>query len=413
MSSLRPGLTVRVYGETVGTLHRDRDGGTHFTPDSDWLGRDQKPPLGLAFLVDPAARIVRGGVPTWFDNLLPEKGSALREWICRQRNIRENDSGSLLQVLGRDLPGAVDLVGDTTETVDEQYTPQTDEHIRFSLAGIQLKFSMLLSGERFVLPARGQTGRWIVKIPGEKFADLPDVEAATMAWARSAGLAVPNFHILPIEAVHGASRELVGSPPKAFAIERFDRTPQERVHQEDFAQAFEIPSIHKYCDAGPRRTSYDGMARLVFDVCGEESLLDFTARVAFVIASGNGDAHLKNWSLQWGREHRPWLSPCYDQVATVSWPTLDGWEVPGGPTLALAFGKVRKYAYLDRAALRRFIERSKSTPDAEDRFMAALERIRSVWSSIATMAPDRMRRAIKEHWKRVPILSELGGLPED
>ncbi len=31
--------------------------------------------------------------------------------------------------------------------------------------------------------------------------------------------------------------------------------------------------------------------------CGEPVLWAFVDRIAFVVASGNGDAHLKNWAL--------------------------------------------------------------------------------------------------------------------
>jgi hypothetical protein len=120
---------------------------------------------------------------------LPEIGSALRQRICQERQIRETDSASLLQVVGHDLPGAVEVVGDIDSSGDDEFaTPIVSEKIRFSLAGMQLKFSMIQSGNRFALPASSDTGRWIVKLPGNQFPELPEVEAATMEWARLSGL---------------------------------------------------------------------------------------------------------------------------------------------------------------------------------------------------------------------------------
>src|SRR5690606_11742668 len=130
-------------------------------------------------------------------------GSALRQWVCRQRGIRDNDSGALLQVLGHDLPGAVELHGDVGEAIDGPPEDLPPDTIRFSLAGVQLKLSMLLLQDRFTLAARGETGRWIVKVPGERFPELPAIEAATMAWARAAGYPVPKFRKLPIESIEG------------------------------------------------------------------------------------------------------------------------------------------------------------------------------------------------------------------
>ena len=403
------GLEVRVAGRLVGVLSRLEGGGTRFTPDARWLGAGQHPPLGLAFLGDPKPRREVAAAPAWFENLLPERGSRLRGWISRQRRLQEGDSLSLLAALGKDLPGAVEILGESPgagfeETLPEQGGPL----LRFSLAGVQLKLSMLLSGDRFVFPVRGETGDWIVKVPGERFPELPEVEAATMSWARAAGLRTPDFHVLPIENVHGVEPELLGAPPKAFAIRRFDRGEAGRVHQEDFAQALDFRPEQKYGDGNPG-TSYDRVARLVQDVCLEAELQEFTRRLAFVVASGNDDAHLKNWSFQWGHAHRPWLSPCYDLVASISWPDF-GWRREGGPTLALRLGREEKFARLTRPCLERFAQRARFR-DGVELFMEGLERARLAWPAAAERAPARMREAVEEHWRRVPLLREAGPLP--
>jgi serine/threonine-protein kinase HipA len=314
----------------------------------------------------------------------------------------------LLAEVGRDLPGAVEVTGalEGTDVVEAQTSPVAGE-LRFSLAGIQLKLSMLLTGERFAFPARGQTGRWIVKIPGRTFVDLPEVEAATMSWARAAGLETPRFHVLPVEKLEGVDPAVLGDPGKAFAIERFDRTSSGRVHQEDFAQALGVLPRDKY--GPPAGVSYDGLARLVRDAAGADAQGSFIDRVAFVVASGNDDAHLKNWSFQWGHDHRPWLSPCYDMVSTITWASLFG-RKGSDATLALPLGRTRRYVEIDRARIARFAARARST-GGEERFMTALERVRSAWSSIADRAPEAMRKAVGAHWRAVPILRDVGALP--
>jgi serine/threonine-protein kinase HipA len=406
----RLALEVRVYGELVGHLHRDREARTRFSPDASWLSRGQRPPLGLALLAQPGPRLAGTGLPLWFDNLLPELGSALRGRICRQLNLRESDAPALLRAVGHDLPGAVEVSGDADEDESSNSEPVPEGRLRFSLAGMQLKLSMLRSDDRFALPARGQTGRWIVKIAGERLPELVEVEGATMAWARRAGFSVPRHQVLPAEALIGVDRTLIGQAPSVFAIERFDRQPEgSRVHQEDFAQALEIGASHKYGDTGPRRTSYDGLARLVRDASGPEAQGDFIERVAFVVASGNDDAHLKNWSFQWGRDHRPRLAPCYDLVSTISWPEF-GWQRTGGPSLALALGRSRRFANLDLERLERFVERAEAA-DGRARFLGALERARAEWPLVAESAPQRMREAVAEHWRAVPLLRYVGLLP--
>lgn len=410
-TSLRLRLDVRVSGHLVGFLTRDRYGAIRFTPDEAWLEGNQHPPLGLAFLADPSPRIAGTGLPTWFDNLLPEVGSALRHHICRQRGLRETDAPSMLLALGRDLPGAVEVRGESEPAELPREEPVAPGRLRFSLAGMQLKLSMLLEGDKFVLPARGETGRWIVKIAGERLPDLPQVEHCTMSWAAASGLSVPRHHVLGIETLQGVPSELIGTPKLAFAVERFDRAADgSRVHQEDFAQALEIDAQAKYADKGPRRTSYDALARLVKDACGPQAQAEFIDRLAFVIASGNDDAHLKNWSFQWGFDHRPRLSPCYDLVSSISW-TDFGWDSPHGPPkLALAFGRSRRFDTLDPERLRIFAQRA-NAPDGEARMIAALERVRATWATIEAQCPDRMREAVRLHWSKVPVLRDLGGLP--
>ena len=420
--AIRDGLDVRVYGIRVGGLQRDAHGTVRFTPDRTWLEGGQHPVLGLAMLTSPRVRAATAGLPEWFENLLPEPDSALRRWLCRGLGLEDRDSPGLLAALGADLPGAVEVGGTlgTTEHLPDPDArgpePQSSgssqlSMLRFSLAGLQLKLSMHQAGDRFVLPARGDTGRWILKVPGPRFDELPEVEAATMTWAGATGLTVPRFVVQPRDAIEGVDPALLVGVERVFAIERFDRSVDGRVHQEDLAQVLEIRPEHKYGDSGPRKIGYDGVARLVADACGAAAGVEFVDRLAFVVASGNDDAHLKNWSLQWGHEHRPWLSPCYDMVSTIAWPTeLHGWTAPDGPTMALALGRVRRFASLDRAALRRFAQRS-GIADAEGRFIAALERSRDAWPSVVDSAVARMRKALVDHWQRVPLLRELGGWP--
>lgn len=405
--SSRDELEVLVYGTRVGTLVPHSQERMRFVPDPLWLDGGQRPPLGLSWLVDPSPRIGRRSLPAWFDNLLPEPGTVLRRWLCRHHELHETDSPGLLAALGTDLPGAVEVRGEPDRADPGEFPQEPEGHMRFSLAGMQLKLSMLRRGDRFVFPARDEHGSWIVKLPGEQFPELPEIEAATMTWARAFGLEVPEFQVLPIELVQGVDLKSLGEPVRAFAIKRFDRQDVGRVHQEDFAQALEFEPEHKYGD-GPRGTSYDALGLLVRDACGIEEQNEFVDRLAFVVASGNDDAHLKNWTFQWGHNHKPWLSPCYDLVATISWPAF-GWDTPKGPTLALGLGKTRRFAELTRHNLQRFARRA-SAVDGSERFLAALERTREAWLSMEDQAPGRMREALEEHWSRVPLLRQLGGL---
>lgn len=415
MPTLRDPAPVRVYGVVVGHLLRDAHGAIRFTPTKEWLEGEQHPPLGLAMLRNPAVRMSSTGLPPWFENLLPEADGALRRLLCKRLKIRHNDSAALLVALGNDLPGAVEVGGDGISEPsdvgaedDEGTGEPLPPGLRISLAGLQLKLSMRLQDERLVLPAHGGVGEWIVKIPGEKLPDLPHVEASTMSWARAVGLTVPEFRVVESSKLEGNGLTLLDSIPYVFAIKRFDRMTDGRIHQEDFAQVYEVPpgdkygSGQQYKPAGKIR--YSGMARLIDDVCGRNSRDDFIERVAFIIGSGNDDAHLKNWSFQWTHDHRPRLSPCYDLVSTISWPEVSG------TALALELAKgVSHFPLLDRRSIQRFLDAC-SASDAEVRFFDVLQRMRTRWTDLEEV-PERMRAALSDHWSRVPILQSLGGLP--
>lgn len=417
------GASLEVWLPTglVGTLRRSPQGLVRWAPDPAWLAQGQSPRLGLGFLADPGPRVAGTGLPAWFENLLPEVGSALRARLARIHGIRPTDSFGLLGALGPDLPGAVTVVPQGAlasapgrDPGDGQPIPSHGAaeapRLRFSLAGMQLKLSMTAAGERLAVPARDQLGAWIVKLPGRGYAALPQVEHATMRWAAAAGHPVPQTRVVPVSALDGLPAGWVESGGDAFAIERFDRRADgTRVHHEDLCQALELLPDHKYGDDPHQAIGYDGLVRLVVDACGEGEGRQLARRVGFVIASGNNDAHLKNWSLCWGAARRPTLSPVYDHVATVSWPAW-GWDADRPPTLGLSLGGKRSFAALTGAVLDRFVARSGQAWAADELRRGILDASAAV-DALGPSAPEAMRRALTEHWRRVPILREVAVPP--
>ncbi len=353
-------------------------------------------------------------MPAWFENLLPEVGSPLRRRVCEYHGLHEHDGAALLRVLGRDLPGAVEVRG-AVDPDDDERDEQGDEtpfagRLRFSVAGMQPKLSMIRrDDDRFVLPAKDELGDWYVKLAGPRYGELPRVEAATMTWAQSMGLDVPVHRLVPVEQLLDVDPGFLEGSTTAFVIQRFDRSLGRRIHQEDFAQALDIHPYDKYGGVGRLAVSYDSLTRLVADACGGDARNELIERVAFVVACGNNDSHLKNWSFQWlAMDARPRLSPCYDLVATVAWPEF-GWGNEPDLELALPFAGSKRLRDLDAARVELFARRAKA-PDGAERFMAALERARQAWIGHEGEAPERMRAGLREHWARVPILRALGGL---
>ena len=412
-------LRVSLPGSEVGQLRRDRNGRVDWLPRGDWEHGSQRPRLGIAFLRKPGPRFSGTGLPAWFENLLPEADSALRQRLCSAHGVREADAFGLLRSIGRDLSGAVEVWSHEETDVESEPSPVSlDDHetgggdgladlLRFSLAGMQLKLSMSMTNERLILRARGAQGQWIVKLPGSLYPELPEVERATMSWAKAAGFDVPTHFTVETAQLEGVPSSWRQDVPRAFAIKRFDRRDDgSKIHQEDLCQGLELLPIHKYGDSGPSRVSLDGVLRFVADAAGEENARELSRRVGFVIASGNGDAHLKNWSFRWGNAERPDLTPCYDFVATVSWRDRHGWGLRNGPTLSLGLGGERRFGRLDADTLSRH-ERKAGFSWAKAETLQGIERARDVWSSIEGEMPPLMRTAMYEHWRSVPLLRTM------
>ena len=77
-------------------------------------------------------------------------------------------------------------------------------------------------------------------------------------------------------------------------------------------KVFGLYSAKKYGKA-----SYDLMAEVIDAEAGETSLLEYVRRLVFTIAVGNGDMHVKNWSLLYEDGRTPILSPAYDFIPTI------------------------------------------------------------------------------------------------
>lgn len=102
-------------------------------------------------------------------------------------------SPDMLAALGRDLPGAVILTPAILAMVPDNRqgqrsavagAPSVPPEMKFSLGGMQLKFSMLRQGDRFTYPGDADLGDYIVKPPSSDYQGLPMIEAAAMETAR-------------------------------------------------------------------------------------------------------------------------------------------------------------------------------------------------------------------------------------
>jgi len=203
-----------------------------------------------------------------------------------------------MEVLGADLPGAITIVAESdAHSVDDQADhdmtdDKEDVALKFSLAGVQLKFSAVMeSSGGLTIPAHGMGGSWIVKLPSARFAAVPENEYTMMALARGVGIDVPRIELVDVHAIRRLPKDVGTLKGKALAVQRFDRgVGGQRIHIEDFAQVFGLYPHDKY-----HHRSYANIAGVLWAETGERGTYEFVRRLAFSVLIGNADMHLKNW----------------------------------------------------------------------------------------------------------------------
>jgi len=184
-------------------------------------------------------------------------------------------------------------------------------------------------------------------------------------------------------------------------VRRFDRDGDRRIHQEDFAQVFDIPPEQRYAwevvELG--WSHYGSIGAVICALCGEDDFRRYMRRLAFMVLSGNADAHLENWSLLYPDGVIPRLAPAYDLVSTVVYPSLATcaalrWWEPPQPTLEPPMQLVH-------VTLDDLLAVASHAPADTSRVMADLEGFvrdaRAAWPEIAAAAPPVVRDRVTAH----------------
>lgn len=246
---------------------------------------------------------------------------------------------------------------------------------------------------RLTIPAHGVGGDWIVKLPSQAYPGVPENEYSMMELAREIGIEVPETALISIDQIHGLPQDLQFLSNHAFMIKRFDRSSnKEGIHIEDFAQVFNIYSEKKY-----QAASYRNIAEVIWSEIGEIGIIEFIRRFIFNALIGNGDMHLKNWSLIYPDGRKAALAPAYDFVSTIPYLPND--------QLALSFAGSKSFTALDFDRLKRFADKA-DLPEALV-LETAHETVRAfkrIWQSKDDFAIDRkLIQIIDNHLKSIPL----------
>ncbi len=336
-------LSIWMNGERVGTWSVGRTGSHSLTYAQTWRASARGRPLSLSLPFTADSRLEGDAVRNYFDNLLPDS-EGIRKRIGRRFRTKDTNTFALLQAIGRDCIGAVQLL-------PPEATPQDVEQVRYeTLSTEQVMRHLSALGSTPGVGIQDDEDEFRLSIAGaqEKTALLQ----VNSQWCRPLG-ATPTTHILkpPIGITPGRNLDLrlsvenewlcnqivseLGLPVAECAIEafdelrvlvvkRFDRSwaPQgwiNRLPQEDFCQAKGVSCEQKYEQKGG-----PGIEACIEVLKGgeafhEDGRIFLCAQLLFWFLAAI-DGHAKNFSLFVLPGGRYRMTPLYDVLS--AWPLI-------------------------------------------------------------------------------------------
>lgn len=387
-------LDVWMDGRVVAELTVSRRRVPQLRYRRDFVAERGSGALGLSVPLRVASAPYKGElVDYWIESLLPE--GETRTVLERFFHVRRGDGFALLAAIGRDCAGAVAIVPAgqppeesagsvqplTTDEVGEavadlqQHPLGVDEEVRVSLGGLQSKLLLVAVGGGWARPAGGMPSTHILKPDPPQFPGLVASEAFAQRAAALAGLPAADVRL---DAFGGRT---------VLVVTRFDRKVASgklaRVHQEDGCQALGLdPSGMRKYQAIDGAASYRKLAAVLTahsaDPLGQ--LRQLGATLAFTVAIGNTDAHLRNHAFLHAAGHLC-LAPIYDAAPTVAFVRTR--------QMALWIDDQSLLAVITRGHMIRELAAWGLDPaDAADVIDTTLERLASAYDSAAAAIPD-------------------------
>lgn len=334
-------LKAWMNGELVGTWLVDRNSHT-FRYEPSWLESPRRRSLSLSLPISGSLEIKGQEVRNYFDNLLPDS-DRIRSRLRRRFRLKSDEIFDLLEAIGRDCVGAVQLLPDGAspegwnriaceslserqivellQAVPSDNEPESiddDDLFRISIAGAQEKTALTKWKGKWCRPHGATPTTHILKLPlgligGSKRVDASDsVENEWLCAQIVSALGLPVA--LTSMATFGGQKVLI--------VERFDRewmngqTWIARLPQEDFCQALGVGPEQKYEHRGG-----PGMQKCLQLLQGSADRDDTTTflltQLAFALMAAT-DGHAKNFSIHLDRGDVYRMTPLYDILSM--WP---------------------------------------------------------------------------------------------
>jgi serine/threonine-protein kinase HipA len=343
-SGKRHALNVWMNGQLVGTWTVAENRAQQFQYAEAWVQSQAARILSLSLPFQPGNQAHEGRtVESFFDNLLPDSKN-IRERLLRKFRAKSDQAFDLLDEIGRDCVGAVQLLPEDEEPRGWDQitaTPLTDtqlekvlkavvtapvagqeepNELRISIAGAQEKTALLWHEGRWHAPTGATPTTHILKLPlglvGNMKADMST--SVENEWLCSRLIAAYGMDAADCQIQ-------VFGETKALVVKRFDRRLAHqgghwlRLPQEDMCQATGTPAAARYeADNGP------GMKKIL-DLLRGSSRQEHDRRaflktqILFWMLAAT-DGHAKNFSIFHERNATYRMTPLYDVLSV--WPVI-------------------------------------------------------------------------------------------
>ena len=339
---VNPALAVWMNGEPVGLWSVGRTGRHVFRYEPAWKDSSKARPLSLSLPITANGTHEGEVVRNYFDNLLPDN-EKIRLRIGSRYKTKGVDTFSLLQAIGRDCVGAVQLlpldapapkvrqleyqrlsdqqIEELLSNLGSGVGAQDEEDFRISITGAQEKTALLRVKGKWCRPLGSTPTTTILKpqigvTPGNNLDLSLSVQNECLCNRILDALGFP---------VARSSIERFGSRT-VLAVERFDRQWQDkgswivRLPQEDFCQCLGVSAENKYeSKGGPGIRACLGVLKGGTSFASD-GLLFLCAQLAFWLL-GAIDGHGKNFSLFLLRNGQYAMTPLYDVLS--AWPVME------------------------------------------------------------------------------------------
>lgn len=436
-------LSVWTNGERVATWVIPARGAQQLIYDAQWLASAGGRPLSLSLPFTGEKALTGNAVHNYFDNLLPDS-APIRQRLATRFGTETSEAFDLLEAIGRDCVGAVQLLGEDETPSDIMTiagTPMSEDDIeqlliqttatsrlggssdevelpRISIAGAQEKTALLWHNEAWMRPQGATPTTHIFKLPlgliGNRKADFTtSVENEWLCMNLLTEFGVPV----------AATAILTFGSQKVLAVERFDRKYHSsgnwlmRLPQEDFCQVMGMPSHRKYeSDGGPGLADLASVLRASIQPEQDLTILLKSQILFWMLAAPDG--HAKNFSIRLLPEGRYSLTPLYDVMSI--WPATGNGANQFSrykAKLAMALvGKSKHYHFenIERRHFNSTAARYFQRKDAEDLIEQILSRVPHAIEAVAKKLPpgfpDKVAQTIFEGLRRSAVL--LGNMPK-